>query len=347
MSVVTSPDLVTGGREHWGSCYEGKTLIVTGGSGQIGSSLIRALSGLPCRIISVSRSKAGGERPATSLAHLTEIRGDIRDRAIWPKLLQGADFVFHFAAQTSAYRANADPSADFEVNALPVLRLLEYCHAQNRTPAVLFAGTVTEIGLPARLPVDESFAERPITIYDIHKLLAEKYLLMAALSGVMQATVLRLANVYGPGPLARGTGRGVLNLMIQRAVHGESLTVYGDGTLLRDYVFVDDVVRAFLLAGARMDAVNGKFFVIGSGRKQPIGDAVKLIAERTARKTGRQATVQHLPPPEGLLPIEQRNFVADTTRFRHATGWKPEVSLEEGIDRTIDHYRDRVQVGQL
>ncbi len=347
MSAVTGRDRVNGDREPWGFCYEGKTLIVTGGSGQIGSALIRALSDLRCRIISVSRSTAGDERPVTSRADLTEIQGDIRDRTLWAKLLQDADFVFHFAAQTSAYRANADPSADFEVNALPVLRLLEFCQAQSKSLGVLFAGTSTEIGLPPRVPVDESFAECPITIYDVHKLLAEKYLMLGASTGVMQATVLRLTNVYGPGPRARDTGRGILNLMIQRAIHGESLTVYGDGTFVRDYVFIDDVARAFLLAGARMDAVSGKFFVIGSGRGRPIGEAVKLIAERTARKIGRPATVTHLPPPEGLLAIEQRNFVADTTRFREATGWKPEVSLEEGIDRTIDHYWDREQAGQL
>jgi nucleoside-diphosphate-sugar epimerase len=321
--------------------------VVTGGSGQIGSAIIRAVGGLSCRIFSVSRRRPEGNRPAASLAQVTEIQGDLHDPDLWSRLLKDADFIFHLAAQTNAYQANADPSADFKVNALPVLRLVEYCRAQDRSPTVLFAGTSTQIGLPTRLPVDETAAECPNTIYDIHKLLAEKYLLMAAFDDTLQAAVLRLTNVYGPGPPARGVGRGILNRMVQRALQGEPLTVYGDGALLRDYIFIDDVARAFLLAGVAMNQVNGRFFVLGTGRGQSILDAVNLVAERTARKTGRRATVTHLPPPEGLLAIEQRNFVADTTRFRDATGWKPEVSLEEGIDRTIDHYWDREHVGQL
>ena len=332
---------------RWISCYQDKTLVVTGGSGQIGSALIRALRGVRCLIVSVSRGKSGGAPPSNGLSRLKEVHRDIRERALWPELLQDADFVFHFAAQTSARRANADPGADLETNVSPVIRLFEHCQAQKKVPNVLFAGTVTEIGLPPRVPVDEGFAERPITVYDLHKLLAEKYLLLGASTGVMRATALRLANVYGPGPTASGAGRGVFNLMIQRALQGEVLKVYGHGRLLRDYIFVDDVARAFLQAGAHMEAVTGKFFVIGSGRGESIGDAVKLVAERTARKTGRQVNVSHLPPPEGSLAIEHRNFVADTTRFRLTTGWKPEVSLEEGIDRTIDHYREQAQVGRV
>ena len=276
--------------------------------------------------------------PLRCRAEIRDVVGDIRDRAIWENTLQDSDIVFHFAAQTSVYAANENPFADLEINVLPIVHLLETCRQKGLQPIVLFSGTVTEAGIPTRVPVDESHPDRPITVYDLHKLMAENYLRYYVNQGVVHGTVLRLANVYGPGPQSSNADRGVLNMMIRKALKGEAITVYGKGDSLRDYVYVQDVAYAFLMAGARIKHVNGQHFVIGSGRGHTLEDAFNLVAKRVAIKTGELVQVTHIKPDGLLSPIETRSFVADSSKFIHATGWRPRYSLGEGIDRTVESY---------
>jgi nucleoside-diphosphate-sugar epimerase len=235
--------------------------------------------------------------------------------------------------------AAADPQADLRSNVLPMLGLLETCRQQSLAPVVLFAGTATQVGLPSLLPVNESQPDQPVTIYDLHKLAAENYLKHYISQGYVRGASLRLANVYGPGPHSSSSDRGVLNAMIRRALAGEPLTVYGAGEFVRDYVFVGDVVRAFLLAGAAPDAVNGRHFVIGSGQGHTLAEAFKLVAQRAAIRTGRQTAVEYTNPVAPISLIEQRHFVADIGEFRRATGWTPEKNLVSGIDSTIEAWQ--------
>jgi UDP-glucose 4-epimerase len=316
--------------------YKGKRLLITGGAGYLASNLVGLLREMDCFITRLDRPGTQFA-PVIGKASTQDVQGDIRERAIWEPLLVNADIVFHFAAQTSVYVADKNPIADLDVNVLPILYLLETCRQKCWHPIVIFSGTVTECGIPTRLPVDENHPDHPITIYDLHKLMAEGYLKHYTAQDVLRGAVLRLANVYGPGPKSSSADRGVLNLMIQKALKGETLTVYGDGNYMRDYVYVEDVARAFLEAGAKIDRVNGRHFVIGSGQGHTIAEAVNLVAERVALKIGQRVPVIYVEPPEALSQIETRNFIADTMRFSHATGWKARVPLVDGIDRTIDY----------
>ena len=250
---------------------QGKRLLISGGGGYLGSNLISRLQDVDCRIVRLGRFEAENlPEDSTRLSHCV---GDVRDREVWEKALSGIDFVFHFAAQTSVYVANEDPFADLQSNVMPMLHLLEVCRERDWKTTVLFSGTVTQAGVPKQLPVDETHPDRPITVYDTHKLMAETYLKLFTRLGIVRGAVLRLANVYGPGPKSSQPDRGILNQIVGKALRGESLHIYGQGRYQRDYVYVDDVSSA---------------------------------------------------------------FVADTGRFTQATGWKPEVSLAEGIDRTIE-----------
>ncbi|MFN0085046.1 MAG: NAD-dependent epimerase/dehydratase family protein [Blastocatellia bacterium] len=226
---------------------------------------------------------------------------------------------------------------------MPMVRLLEACRRRGRQPLVLHAGTVTQTGFSARLPVDETHPDNPMTVYDLHKQMAENYLKYYAGQGIVRGVALRLANVYGPGPGSSSAERGLLNIMVRRALAGEPLTIYGEGDYLRDFVYVDDVVDAFLMAGAGLDAhpdrLNGRHFVVGSGRGSTIADSIRLVADRVARKTARRVPVIHVAPPKPPLPIEARDFVADPRGIAAATGWRARVSLAEGIDHTIEYYR--------
>ena len=321
--------------------YVRKRILVTGGAGYVACGLVRTLSTVSASVIRLCRPGArgrGGSRPVTlpdAVARIDDVWGDVCDPDVWTRILPGVDFVFHLAAQTSVPRANEDPVADLDGNVRPMLHLLETCRRNRHAPVVLFAGTVTQTGIPLRLPVDETHPDAPVTIYDLHKLVAENYLKYYASGEVVRGATLRLANVYGPGPQSSSADRGVLNRMVRMALEGQALTVYGSGEYLRDYVYVDDVTAAFLVAGARIERMHGQHFVIGSGTGHTLAQAVNLVADRVELKTGFRAPVRHVDPPAPLHPIEARNFVADTTRFGAATGWSPRVSLVEGIDRTI------------
>ena len=317
----------------------GRTILVTGASGFLGSSIIRKLAATRCRIRRLDRRTAANV-PAGGVAEIIDIAGDIRELDCWLEAVDGVDVVLHLAGQTSVYVANEDPAADLTANVTPVVHLAEACRTINRSsPTVVFAGTATVVGLTDTVRVDESHPDHPITHYDQHKWMAEQYLESFTREGIMAATTLRLANVYGPGPQGSSSDRGFLNAMVRRALSGEALTFYGTGAFVRDYVYVDDVARAFLAAAASPGSAQGRHFLIGSGRGTTIADALRLVADRVARRTGRRVPVASVETPAGLSPIEQRSFIAETRQFRQATGWSAEVSFEEGLDRTIEAAR--------
>lgn len=311
-------------------------ILITGGAGYLATNLIAQLLDNNCKITRLDRPGTIFT-PVIGKAQVRDLVGDIRDRATWEVALTDVDMVFHLAAQTSVYVAEQNPLNDFEVNVMPMLHLLETCREKGTCPTVLFSGTATEFGLSERIPVDETHPDRPITIYDIHKWMSENYLLHYSRRGLVRGGVLRLANVYGPGPRSSSADRGVLNTMIRKALNGEKLTIYGQGNYVRDYVYVDDVVSAFLKAAAGIERVKGHFFIIGSEQGYTLSEAINLVAARVERKTGQRASVIHIPSPESMMKIEERNFVANTARFTQTTGWRSTVPLVEGIDRTIDY----------
>ena len=321
--------------------YNNKRVLITGGRGYLGSILTNTLSRVGCKIIRVGRS--GVDQSIKEIkADLTDIKGDIRDKKTWADNLEGIDFVFHFAAQTSVYKAEQDAFDDFRSNVLPMLHLLEVCKKNKWRPSILFAGTVTEAGIPNTIPVDETYPDQPVTVYDLHKLMAEKYLRYYANQDFVRGVVLRLANVYGPGPKSSSTDRGILNMMMRKALEGKSLTVYGKGEFIRDYIYIEDVISAFLSAAIYIRELNGKYFVLGSGKGHTIAQAINLVADRVALKAGKRVPVEHVNPPLGQSPIEARNFVSDTQQFTQATGWQAQYSLEEGIDNTVKRLSKRI-----
>lgn len=322
------------------SSFHNKKIMITGGAGYLATNLIAQLHDTNCHIIRIGRP-GGKFVPLVGKFTLHDIGADIRERVIWESLLVDVDIVFHFAAQTSVYVAEQDPHADLAVNVMPMLHLLETCRKMKLNPIVLFSGTVTEVGLTEHLPVNEDCSDHPITVYDLHKWLAENYLKHYTRNGIVRGAVLRLANIYGPGPKSSSADRGVLNMMIRNALQSQALTVYGDGKYLRDYVYVEDVAQAFMNAVSNIDSVSGKHFVIGSGEGHTISQAINLVAERIAIKTGNHVPVVNIEPPSLLSPIEFRHFVADTHQYTKLTGWKAKWSLIEGIDATIQEFTTR------
>lgn len=312
--------------------------LITGGAGYIGAALLPAIAAEPGA--RVRRLFRGEKPPAEQYAGLSveDFRGDVRERGDLERALEGVDVVLHLAAQTSVYVADKDPAADIDANLRPMLHLLEACRALGSKPRVVLASTCTVYGVSPPLPVREHTPVTPITVYDLHKLAVESYLRHYAEQGYVHGVALRLANVYGPGPKSSKPDRGVLNGMVRRALAGESLKIYGTGEFLRDYVYIDDVARAFVQAAVAAPSLGGRAFPVVSGQSHTLADAVRLVARSVSERTGRAVSVEHVEPPPGLSPIENRNFVADPADLAAAAGFRAAVTLAAGISRTIDYF---------
>jgi nucleoside-diphosphate-sugar epimerase len=315
---------------------DGAFCLVTGGAGYLAHSLTTDLISAGARVRRLFR--ADRRKPAFEDSNVEDMAGDVTVRADLERACAGVDIVFHLAGQTSVYTAEGDPPRDFEANVRPLIALGEICLGKTPSPKLVFAGTATVIGLTTEVPVDPNLPDAPVTIYDLHKLMAEQYLEFCARVRGLSGTTLRLCNVYGPGPPSGSSDRGVLNQMVRRAMNGEALTVYGEGHQIRDYVYVKDVARAFTAAASASEATTGRHFVIGSGKGHSIKDAVSRVAGIVGKRLGREIEVKHVEPPKGLSSIEHRSFVADPEPFEKATGFRPRVTLDEGIERTLDHF---------
>jgi UDP-glucose 4-epimerase len=319
--------------------FTGKNILVTGGNGYLGSNLINILKSINCKITILDRI-TGQNLENFNKAKIKECLCDIRDPDIWAGILDGIDLIFYFAGQTSVYKANENPKDDFAINVQPLSNLLEACRKYNCKPGILFSGTVTENGIPEKFPVNEMHPDKPVTVYDLHKLIAEYYLKCYSNRGIVQGAILRLANVYGPGPLSTNADRGILNMMVRRALNREELTLYGEGNFLRDYIFIDDVINAFLLSAMNMGIMNGNHFIVASGVSHSIREAFEIVRENVQNITNRNVKLISIEPPENLSPIESRNFVADISYLRDLVGWNPTINLNLGIITTIKYYYD-------
>ena len=315
---------------------KGKSLLITGASGYLASNLANSLKKIPCKIRRLTRKNKLNSLEGN--AAFENIQGEISDRTLWDRAIEGVDIIFHFAGQTSVYVAEEDPIIDYEANVLPMLNILEACKKNGARLDILFAGTSTQMGLPENLPVNEACLDKPITIYDTHKCMAENYLKYYSRMGFVRGTTLRLTNVYGPGPKSSSKERGMLNAMVRRALSGENLTLYGDGKYIRDYIYIEDILSAFLLASINMTSLNEKHFVLGSGQGHSISEVFHQIAKQAALKTGKHSQIESIDPPLDLSPIEERCFIANSRTFSKITGWKPKYSLTKGIDQTLENF---------
>jgi nucleoside-diphosphate-sugar epimerase len=309
--------------------YDSVTVVLTGGYGYIGAALAAALRETSARVVLVSRA----ERPP--VPGTETLTADVRTNTCWTQILGRADIIFHLAGNTSARRAAHDEAASLESTVRPVTLLAAAARASQRAPRVVYASTATVYGVTDRIPVSEDTEPKPATTYDFHKLCAERELERASRQGVLDGMSLRLPNVYGPSSGANAAPeRGVLNRVAGLALEGADVPLYGGGRYLRDYVYIDDVVRAFLMAGVR-EEMSGGSVNVGSGIGTAVRDAFHLVVERAERLTGRRARLLDAPWPSETDPIASRNFVADIRRVASWCGWRPEVSLSDGIDRLL------------
>jgi CDP-paratose 2-epimerase len=330
------------------------TTLITGGAGFIGSNLAHRLlsAGRRVRVLD-NLSRPGVEQNLQWLRQqhgelLEFVRADVRDAAAVAKAVCGVQQIFHFAAQVAVTTSLENPQEDFAVNAIGTLNVLEAARARPVAPAIVMTSTnkvyggLEDLELSVQgqryLPVDAEVTargigeQRPLDFhspYGCSKGTADQYVVDYARSYGMTTLVFRMSCIYGPRQF--GTeDQGWVAHFILRALRGERITLYGDGMQVRDVLFVDDLVDAFLLAEQNAARLKGRAFNMGGGP----GNAISLqdLLDRIAQLHGKR-------PPVSLdawRTGDQRYYVSDTRAFQRETGWQPKVAAEDGIARLYE-----------
>ena len=320
-----------------GDFYRGRRVMITGGLGFIGSNLAIRLVELGADVLLVDSliPDAGG-----NFASIEPVKdrlrvnvADIRQPNTMNYLVRGQEVVFNLAGQVSHIDSMRDPHTDLEVNCRAQLTLLEACRHHNPAAKVVFAGTRQVYGRPDALPVTEQHLVRPTDVNGINKVAGEYYHLVYNNVFGVRACSLRLTNVYGPRQLIRHNRQGFIGWFVRLALDRREIQVFGDGSQIRDFVYVDDVADAFLRAGAT-DAVNGEVFNVGGDEHWTHADLVRLLVS-----LAEGASFRFVDWPAEKKAIDIGSFYADSSRFRAVTGWRPTVQLREGLERTLAFYR--------
>jgi UDP-glucose 4-epimerase len=317
--------------------YRGRAVLITGGLGFIGSNLARALVSLGADVLLVDSlipDYGGNLFNIDGIADRVRVNvADIRQQSTMNYLVRDRDIIFNLAGQVSHIDSLRDPYTDLEINCRSQLTVLEACRNHNPRVKVVFAGTRQVYGRPDSLPVTEQHLVRPTDINGINKAAGEYYHLVYNNVFGVRACSLRLTNIYGPRQLIKHNRQGFVAWFIRLAIEDKTIEIYGDGTQVRDFVYVDDAADAFLRAGAS-NACNGEVFNVGGDRPISHRDLTSLLLRVSG--SGR---VRYVEWPPDKKAIDVGSVYADSSKLMQATGWRQTIGLEEGLRRTVAFYR--------
>jgi UDP-glucose 4-epimerase len=315
--------------------YKGRKVLVTGGLGFIGSNLAIELVrlGADVTVLDCLIPEHGGNR-----FNIAEIEdqvsvniSDMRDANSLNVLVGGMDDVFHLAGQVSHGDSMRDPQLDLGVNCISTINLVEACRHHAPDAVLVYSSTRQVYGRPETLPVREDHPTVPVDVNGINKLAAEYYHRLYDRTYGLRSVVLRLTNTYGPRQQIRSDRQGFIGIFIRQALRGERLRLFGTGEQRRDFNYVDDVTDALLRAAA-LESCHGKTFNLGAPRNYSLLQFVSALAEHT------QVEFELVPFPDDKKIIDIGDYYGDWSAFADASGWAPVVDLDEGIQRTVEHY---------
>ncbi|MCQ8127930.1 NAD-dependent epimerase/dehydratase family protein [Methylomonas rivi] len=316
--------------------YHGKQILITGGLGFIGSNLARALVGQGAHVTLVDSlipQYGGNPFNIDGFAdRLTVNVCDVRDPFAMAYLLQGKDYLFNLAGQTSHMDSMTDPKTDLDINANAQLSILEACRESNPGIKIVFASTRQLYGKPDYLPVDEKHPIRPVDVNGINKLAGEWYHLLYNNVYGIRACALRLTNTYGPGMRVKDARQTFLGIWVRLLIENQPIKVFGDGLQLRDFNYVDDCVEALLLAGASNEA-NGKVYNLGSSEVIGLKDLADMMVS-----LGHGGRFELVPFPPERKAIDIGDYYSDFSLISNELGWTPKVGLREGLQKTMAYY---------
>lgn len=290
-------------------------VLVTGGAGFLGRPLVERLAGEGCRVVVLDRG-SGEAAPAGAEAL---VEGDLEDPATVAAALDGIDVLYHLACSTVPATSAESPSADVEQNVLGSVRLFEAAAERGVGKVVYPSSGGTVYGVARRLPIGEDHPTEPISVHGATKLATERLLAALAAQRGYAATILRIANPYGPDQWRRRS-QGILGALLRAVATGEPVTVWGDGSVVRDFLALEDAVAA--LAAARLRG-DGEVLNVGSGRGRSIRDLLDVVEG----VTGSPVPVRWRAERGFDVPAN----VLDPARAGELLGWRPRISLEEGV----------------
>lgn len=315
----------------------GKQVLITGGLGFIGSNLALRLVELGARVKIVDSlvQGCGGHRRniQSAASDIEVIEADISECDRLRPHIRRAELIFNLAGEVSHSHSMEFPGRDLEINAASQLAFVRECAREAPGIRIVYAGTRQVYGRPAYLPVDENHPLSPVDFNGIHKLAASGYHVILSEAGQLDAAILRLTNVYGPRMALNVPCQGVLSVFFARVLLGERLEVFGDGAQLRDPVYIDDVVDAFLRVGS-VEKLASRTYNVGG----PTPVSLAEIAGVIGAAGGAPDPILRPFPPK-LREIDIGSFYADCRRIERELGWQPRVSLNEGVGRTFEFFR--------
>lgn len=317
-------------------------MLITGGCGFIGTSLIHSLlqgnpelsirvldnlvTGTPEDLSDVTTFTIATPDDCHTKRGVVLIQGDIRDAEAMMQCAQGVDCIVHLAANTGVGPSVEDPRLDMECNVVGTFNMLEAARV-NKVKKFIFASSGAPAG-EVEPPIHEELPPHPVSPYGASKLAGEGYCSAYFRTFGIGTVCLRFGNVYGPRSKKKSS---VVAKFIRQALNGETCVIYGDGTQTRDFLYIDDLVRAVLLSMQK--DVGGETFQIATGIERTVGEVATMIERELARK-GVPMRIVHDQPRLGDV---KRNF-ADTSKAKAMLGWELEMELERGIERTIEYF---------
>ena len=321
--------------------FEGKKVLVTGGLGFIGSTLARTLADLGAYVIAVDSliPEYGG-----SLFNLKgyedRIRiniADGRDEFSMAYLVQGQDYLFNLAGQTSHIDSMQNPYVDLEINCRAQLFILEACRKYNPAIKIVYASTRQIYGKPDFLPVHEDHILHPTDVNGINKMAGEWYHILYNNVYGIRACALRLTNTYGPRMRIKDARQTFLGIWIRNLIQDKPIEVWGDGMQIRDFNYVDDVVNAMLMAALSDDA-SGEVYNLGSPERVNLKDLSAMMI-----RIYGEGRYRIMPFPKNRKAIDIGNYYADYEKIRQALNWNPITGLEDGLAKTLHYYEAEIK----
>jgi len=324
-------------REELRERYAGRNALITGGCGFIGSNLAIALVELGAHVTVADAMipDYGG-----NLFNLEPVKKrvfvnycDIRDPNAMNWLVRDKDFVFHLAGQVCHLTSLQDPFPDIDMNIKGTAVVMEAVRRRNPRARVIYTGTRGQYGPSVKLPVSEDAPTNPKGIYEISNLTAEKIIQVYNDTHGIRSVMLRITNTYGARAQMRHSRFGVANWFVRLAIDNETIRIFGDGKILRDFLYVDDCVEAILISGAHENAA-GEIFNVGVDSPTTFLELAKALIEVAG--TGRWEFAPFTPERQAQEPGD---FYSDITKIRTRLGWAPRTPIREGLRRTVDYYR--------
>ncbi len=319
--------------------YRDKRVLITGGLGFIGSNLAAELVrlGADVTIVDNMLPRQGG-----NLKNIEEIQdrvrvnySDIRNQLSMNHLVKGKEIIFHLAGQVNHVDSMRNPMLDLEINCHGTLTLLEALRHHNRDALVVYSGTRSEYGSSVQLPIGEDHPTNPKGLYAVTNLAAEKMIQVYSDVYKIPSICLRITNTYGPRHQMMHDEYGVFNWFIRKAMDGEELPVFGDGMIIRDFMYIRDLVECLLMT-AKCEDARGEVFNVGSGK----GITFRDIAEVIVRCVGR-GSYKFTEFTSERAEVEPGDYWADISKLTRIVGWQPKVSFEVGIPETVAYYDDK------